>query len=52
MKEIHIRTVACVGVGVIGASYALNFAWKGYSVTLCDVSTLYWTGQKYTSTKA
>ncbi|QDR80288.1 3-hydroxyacyl-CoA dehydrogenase family protein [Sporomusa termitida] len=38
MEQTNIRAVACVGVGVIGASFALQFAWKGYPVTLCDVA--------------
>ncbi|HWQ61120.1 MAG TPA: 3-hydroxyacyl-CoA dehydrogenase family protein [Negativicutes bacterium] len=38
MKATDIGKVACVGGGLIGASWALNFAMKGYPVNLFDIS--------------
>lgn len=37
MNASNIHTVACVGSGVIGTSWALNFAWKGCEVRLYDI---------------
>lgn len=37
MNVSDIRTIACVGSGVIGTSWALNFAWKGYEVRVYDI---------------
>lgn len=31
------QKVACVGAGVIGSGFALNFAWKGYPTAVYDV---------------
>lgn len=39
MKASDIKKVACVGSGLIGASWATNFAMKGYSVNVYDIST-------------
>jgi len=38
MKADDIKKVACVGAGLIGASWALNFAIKGYLVNVYDIS--------------
>ena len=37
MKAEDIKKVACVGAGVIGASFALNFAMQGYPVCIYDI---------------
>lgn len=37
MKAEDIKKVACVGAGVIGASFALNFAMKGYPTCIYDI---------------
>ena len=39
MKASDIKKVACVGSGLIGASWATNFAMKGYSVNVYDINT-------------
>ncbi|MCM8711243.1 3-hydroxyacyl-CoA dehydrogenase family protein [Clostridium sp. SYSU_GA19001] len=38
MKAEDIKNIACVGAGVIGAGWATNFAMKGYSVAVFDIS--------------
>lgn len=38
MKAEDIKYVACVGSGVIGASFALNFAMKGKKVFVYDIT--------------
>lgn len=38
MNETNNATLACVGAGSVGASWALNFAWRGYTTRLYDVS--------------
>ncbi len=38
MNVTHINVVACVGAGIIGASWATLFAQKGYRVNLYDVA--------------
>jgi len=35
-----VKNVACVGSGVIGASWATNFAFKGYNVNIYDISDI------------
>lgn len=37
MENFKVTKVACVGTGVIGASWATNFALKGYPVNVYDV---------------
>ena len=37
MQAANIHRVACVGSGVIGTSWALNFAWKGREVWIYDI---------------
>ncbi|MDR3588157.1 MAG: 3-hydroxyacyl-CoA dehydrogenase family protein [Negativicutes bacterium] len=37
MKACEIKKVACVGSGLIGSSWATNFAMKGYPVSIYDV---------------
>ncbi|MBP1765823.1 MAG: 3-hydroxyacyl-CoA dehydrogenase [Firmicutes bacterium] len=37
MEVYQIKKVACIGAGVIGASWATNFAMKGYPVCVCDI---------------
>jgi len=38
MKVDEIKNIACIGSGVIGASWATNFAMKGYSVSIYDIN--------------
>jgi carnitine 3-dehydrogenase len=38
MKANEIKNIACIGSGVIGASWATNFAMKGYSVIIYDIN--------------
>ena len=38
MKVTDIRRVACVGGGVIGSSWAIQFAMRGLDVTLYDIN--------------
>jgi 3-hydroxyacyl-CoA dehydrogenase len=38
MKTSKIKKVACVGTGVIGASWATNFVFKGYPVNIYDIN--------------
>ena len=38
MKANEIKNIACIGSGVIGASWATNFAMKGYSVSIYDIN--------------
>lgn len=38
MKVDEIRKVACVGAGTIGSSWAAYFLWKGYPVSVQDIS--------------
>lgn len=38
MKASEIKNVACIGSGVIGASWATNFAMKGYPVSIYDIN--------------
>ena len=38
MKANEIKNIACIGSGVIGASWATTFAMKGYSVTIYDIN--------------
>lgn len=38
MKAIDINKVACIGSGLIGNSWALNFAIKGYEVNVYDIN--------------
>lgn len=37
MKANDIKKVACVGAGVIGASFATNFAMKGLPTVVCNI---------------
>ena len=37
MKATEIKNIACVGSGVVGSSWATNFAMKGYPVKVFDV---------------
>jgi len=39
MNASEIKKVACIGSGVIGSSWATNFAMKGYSVNIYDINT-------------
>lgn len=39
MEVNNIKKVACVGAGMIGSSWATNFAMKGYPVCLYDIGT-------------
>lgn len=39
MEANQIKIVACLGAGVIGSSWATNFAMKGYSVCVCDINS-------------
>lgn len=36
--KLYIENIACVGAGVIGASWATNFILKGYPVALFDIN--------------
>ena len=38
MKATEIKKVACAATGVIGSSWATNFAMKGYPVNVYDIS--------------
>lgn len=38
MRSQDIKKVACVGAGLIGSSFAVNFAMKGYPVTIYDIA--------------
>ena len=38
MKAEEIKKIACLGTGVIGASWCTNFVMKGYDVALYDIS--------------
>jgi carnitine 3-dehydrogenase len=38
MKASDIKNIACIGSGVIGASWATNFAMRGYSVCIYDIN--------------
>ena len=38
MKATDIKKVACAATGVIGSSWATNFAMKGYPVNVYDIS--------------
>jgi len=38
MKASEIKKVACIGAGLIGASWALSFAVKGYEVKVFDIN--------------
>ncbi len=38
MKASDIKKVACIGSGVIGSSWATNFAMKGYEVVMYDLN--------------
>ncbi|SMC73615.1 3-hydroxyacyl-CoA dehydrogenase family protein [Papillibacter cinnamivorans] len=38
MKASDIRSIACIGAGTIGASWASFYAYKGFPVTVQDVS--------------
>lgn len=37
MSSVDIKRIACIGSGVIGSSWATNFAMKGYPVNLYDI---------------
>lgn len=37
MKVTEIKKIACIGSGVIGASWATNFIMKGYTVNVYDI---------------
>lgn len=37
MEASKIQKCVCLGAGVIGASWATNFAMRGYAVCLCDI---------------
>ncbi|MEJ8553367.1 3-hydroxyacyl-CoA dehydrogenase family protein [Tepidibacter sp. Z1-5] len=37
MKATEIKKIACIGSGVIGASWATNFIMKGYPVNVYDI---------------
>lgn len=37
-KERKIKKIACVGAGIIGHSWAILFAMKGYPVYIHDVN--------------
>ena len=38
MKTQEIQRIACLGTGVIGASWCTNFVMKGYEAVLYDIS--------------
>ena len=38
MKLEDIKTIACLGSGVIGSSWATSFALKGYKVNAYDIN--------------
>ncbi len=38
MKVNEIKKIACIGSGVIGASWATNFAMRGYPVSIYDIN--------------
>lgn len=38
MKVADIKRAACVGGGVIGSSWAIQFAMRGLAVTLYDIN--------------
>lgn len=38
MKAHDIKKIACIGAGVIGASWATFYLWKGYPVYIQDIS--------------
>ena len=38
MKVSDIKKVACVGGGVIGSSWAIQYAMRGLSVALYDIN--------------
>lgn len=38
LKAQDIKKVACIGAGVIGASWATLYLWKGYEVFIQDIS--------------
>lgn len=38
MNASDIKKIACIGSGLIGSSWALNFAIKGYEVNLYDIN--------------
>lgn len=38
MRSDEIKKVACIGAGLIGASWAVNFVMKGYEVNIYDVN--------------
>lgn len=38
MKANEIKNIACIGSGVIGSSWATNFAIKGYPVIIYDIN--------------
>ena len=37
-KEHKIKNIACIGAGIIGHSWAILFAMKGYSVNIYDIN--------------
>ena len=37
-KERKIKNIACVGAGIIGHSWAILFAMKGYPVNIHDIN--------------
>jgi carnitine 3-dehydrogenase len=40
MEANDIKRVACIGAGMIGASWAVNFAMRGYPVCLYDINQI------------
>jgi len=37
MKASEIQKCTCLGAGIIGSSWATNFAMRGYAVCVCDI---------------
>lgn len=51
MEVKQIKKVTCLGAGVIGSSWATNFAVQGYPVSVCDISSEQLVGAKKSITK-
>lgn len=46
MEASEIKKISCLGAGVIGSSWATNFAVRGYPVCVCDISSEQLVGAK------